>query len=95
VRNRPAFVWDLVHDGPGLWSALDTVAASWTIGSEEDGLAAVRKSAVSSTSIGTGGRGGGMSAAARARASVSSSSGGTSRSVWWRVFGVLGFVMGS
>jgi hypothetical protein len=57
--------------------------------------AAVRKSGVSSTSLGTGGRGAGMSAAARARASVSSSSGGTSRSVWWWVFGVLGFVMGS
>jgi hypothetical protein len=57
--------------------------------------AAVRKSAVSSTSIGTGGRGGGMRAAARARASVSSSSGGTVRSVWWWVFCVLGFVMGS
>jgi hypothetical protein len=32
---------------------------------------------------------------ARARASVSSSSGGTGRSVWWWVFTVLGFVVGS
>jgi hypothetical protein len=32
-------VRDLVHDGPGLRSALDAVAASWTIGSKEDGPA--------------------------------------------------------
>jgi len=32
-------VRDLVHDRPGLRSALGAVAASWTIGSEEDGPA--------------------------------------------------------
>jgi hypothetical protein len=42
-----------------------------------------------------GGRGGGMSAAARARASASSSSVGTSGSVSWWVFTVLGCMVGS
>ena len=41
------------------------------------------------------GRGGGMSAAAKGLASACRSSGGTGRSVSWRLFCVLGFVMGS
>ena len=57
-------------------------------------LPAVRKSAVSSVSVNREPRWRDERAAG-ARASAWSSSGGTGRSVWWWVFCVLGFVMGS